>query len=673
MIDVGATLGGYELVAELGRGGMASLYLAHRTGPAGFERPVAVKVVRPDHVGDEAFVRMFLDEARLSARVQHPNVVQVEELGQQDGTHYLVMEYVDGVTLAEVMRSVAASKGAIPVDVAVCIAAQIADGLHGAHESTDAEGRPLGMVHRDVSPQNVLVSSRGHVKIIDFGVARAAGRLTRTEQGEVKGKLAYMTAEQLRGLEVDRRADVFALGVIVWEMLTMRRLFHGGNDASTMARILDGSVPPVRAFRPDVSEALEAAIAVALAHDREERFLTASAFRRAMITACPESLFVEPSAMAELVRGAAADALERRRSAIPEALREATLVTIPPRTFELSDAESAGYTEGVRPRESIPALEAEVARLHARGPAAEANALARLVGVLVYDGQRARAATLLPALDALAERCGPGMRAHAAALRGELAAAEGDLSARLRAQQRARDLYDDAGWPLRAARAAVNVADTENQLGAYERAERALAEALARSRQLELPSTEAYALLNLARALMMQDRFSEAEVRLGEAEIIAGARGLAHVAMIASVYRASLLCRAGRWTAARAAAERGVALAVAGESRVAEALALTHASRAALASGDRDAALEASGRAYQRWRELGSMEEGEADLLLAHVHALIAAGQRGEAMRVREEGVRRIEAMASRIDDPEWRARFLNVESHAALRTAEQH
>jgi serine/threonine protein kinase len=664
------TLGPYELVAELGRGGMATLYLAQRVGPGGFARQVAVKVVHAEHQSDPHFVTMFLDEARLSARVQHPNVVHVEELGEHEGQHYLVMEYVDGVTLADVLRALGQQQKMLPVEVAVSIAAQAADGLHGAHESTDPHGRPLGLVHRDVSPSNILLSSRGHVKIIDFGIARAAGRLTHTEQGALKGKLAYMTPEQLLGQAVDRRSDIFALGIVLWEMLTMRRLFYGTNQAKVMARIRQAEVDPPSKYRPEITPALDEAVLMALARNRDERIQTAYAFRRAVLSAMPQAMFVEPSSIAELVRDAARESLEQRRHVVPEQIREVTMIAQDqPRAADLDEGETEAFVWVDVPSSEIPSLERKVGEASVTGdPIAEVRALGQLTSVLIYAGHHERASEVLARAEQIAEERAQGLRGFVATLRGQLAAAEGDLGARLKAQASAVELYEQAGWPRRAVRAAVNLADTYSHFGAYEQAERALVEALARARQFEMPDAEALALVHLGHAMAMQDRFVEADDQLSHAMAIASTRGEHRTAMVASLYRADLLCRAGRWVAARAEAERVAEQARQREYPTGEALALTHVARAAIASGDPETALSASERAYAIYKTLGSIEQGEGLLFVTRMRVLEAAGRLEEAKRIQAEGVHRLEDIALRIADPDWRRRFLrHVPSHAEL------
>jgi serine/threonine protein kinase len=282
--ESGLRLGRYELLGVLGRGGMATVHLARREGRAEL---LAIKVVHDEHRHDRNFVRMLLDEARVCACIRHPNVVEVLELGEARGVPYLVMEYIDGVRLVDVMRAFVAHGRTLEVDVVAAIASRIASGLHAAHEGRDEEGRPLEIVHRDVSPHNVLITSAGEVKLIDFGIARAVRRLAVTEPGSVKGKVAYLSPEQIAGHAIDRRSDIFALGIVTWELLTMRRLFHTDSHAITLMRIREGRFPPARTYRPELPAAIDDVLAMALARDPSARFQSAAAFRRAFRAACP--------------------------------------------------------------------------------------------------------------------------------------------------------------------------------------------------------------------------------------------------------------------------------------------------------------------------------------------------------------------------------------------------
>ena len=310
----GSRIGGYEIVAPLRAGGMASFYLARRVGPAGFMRPVGIKVVHAHLAADRSFVDMFLDEARLSARIVHPNVVHVEELGESDGMFFLAMELVHGAPLSALLRRLSETHKVLTVPVACAIAMRVADGLHAAHEVKDDAGALLEVVHRDVSPQNILVGADGRVKLIDFGIAKARGRLQETEGGSLKGKLRYMSPEQAWGKPIDRRSDVYALGIVLWESLTGRRLFGGDSEIDALERVRAPEIPDASELEDSVPPSLDAALRTALARDPGDRFDTAQAFRKAVGNACPEATKVEPDEIGALVRTLLAADLERERS-----------------------------------------------------------------------------------------------------------------------------------------------------------------------------------------------------------------------------------------------------------------------------------------------------------------------------------------------------------------------
>jgi len=317
VIQVGSILGAYQIVAELKSGGMANLYLGERQGPAGFSRHVAIKAVK-GHLSSHAdFVRMFLDEGRIAARIHHPNVVRIEELGQEQGLYYLVMEYVHGASMSEVLASLARKERRFTPEAAVAIVAAAAAGLHAAHETVDERGEPLHVIHRDVSPQNILMGALGEVKIIDFGIAKARDRLHVTDaSGGLKGKLRYMAPEQLMRGEIDRRADIYALGVVLWEMLTMRRLFEGKSDAEVIRRIQQGQYPPPGAFA-DCPHELDAVVMDALARDPADRPATAREFRQRLRNAVPGAASIEAGDLSALLWGTVGEQLDQRASALP--------------------------------------------------------------------------------------------------------------------------------------------------------------------------------------------------------------------------------------------------------------------------------------------------------------------------------------------------------------------
>jgi serine/threonine-protein kinase len=316
-LDIGERIGDYELVARLGAGGMAEIFVARRSGAAGFSRLVALKIVHPYLARDEAFRQMFVDEALLSSRITHPNVVHVEELGQHEGTYFLAMEYVDGVSLWDVLQKLARLRRRMTIELAVHVAVRLAEGLHAAHETLGDEGTPLGVVHRDVSPQNVLISRAGQVKLIDFGVAKAQGRAKETTSASLKGKVRYMSPEQARGEEVDRRSDVYALAVVLWEMLAMRRAF-GAGDLMTVLRAVQNPrwQPPSRHNRA-VPAALDRVVLNALSPDRRRRPDTADAFRRQLLAAVPSVHSIEPSDLARVLDGILGDEISARQRALP--------------------------------------------------------------------------------------------------------------------------------------------------------------------------------------------------------------------------------------------------------------------------------------------------------------------------------------------------------------------
>jgi serine/threonine protein kinase len=274
----GERLDRFELIAELASGGMATVFLARLSGVAGFQRLVAIKRLHPHLAREPEFVEMFLDEARLAARIHHPNVVPIQEVGESDQGYYLVMDYIEGDTLARVLAKAAKNNSTVPYGVTIRILLDTLAGLHAAHEMKDDHGEPLQIVHRDVSPQNILVGVDGVARVVDFGVARAATRLSTTRSGQLKGKLAYMAPEQARGAGVDRRADLFACGIVLWEALATKRLFKGDGEAETLNRVLYEPIATPSSVRPDVPKALEDICMKALSRDVDERFATAQDF-----------------------------------------------------------------------------------------------------------------------------------------------------------------------------------------------------------------------------------------------------------------------------------------------------------------------------------------------------------------------------------------------------------
>jgi serine/threonine-protein kinase len=268
-------IGKYHLVAELARGGMGIIYLAVAHGPAGFNKLLAIKELKPEMAEDEGYVAMFLEEARLAARLNHPNIVQTNEVGSEGQRHYMVMEFLDGRSLHRVARRLAAKGGGLPLGAHLRVISEALLGLHYAHELRDFDGQPLNVVHRDVSPLNVFVTFDGQAKVIDFGIAKAVDSSLETRAGVLKGRVAYMAPEQAWGSKVDRRADLYSIGVMIWEAVAGRRLWAAQTDVEILTRILREGPPSLRSIRPDVPEDLEAICARAMAKLPEDRYATA--------------------------------------------------------------------------------------------------------------------------------------------------------------------------------------------------------------------------------------------------------------------------------------------------------------------------------------------------------------------------------------------------------------
>ncbi|NMO21464.1 protein kinase [Pyxidicoccus fallax] len=291
--DRGRRIGKYEILTRLSMGGMAELFLAFTSGPGGFRKFVAVKQILPDVKKDEQFVKMFLDEARITAAFSHANIGQVFDLGEEGGELYLAMEFLPGQNLEQVVKATARQGYALPMGFIGRVIRDACLGLHYAHHFTDPSGRPAVVVHRDVSPKNVMVTYDGVVKVIDFGIAKARGRLGRTQVGMVKGTSGYMSPEQVRGSPLDGRSDLFSVGVMLHELLCGQRLFNGPHEAAVMLQIADGDIPAPRSINPEVPEALEAVAMRALARDPAQRFTSGREMSRAIEAALGPELFDE--------------------------------------------------------------------------------------------------------------------------------------------------------------------------------------------------------------------------------------------------------------------------------------------------------------------------------------------------------------------------------------------
>ena len=279
---VGQRVGKYQVLKRLATGGMAELFLARSTGIEGFQKVVALKRILPQLADNEDFVEMFLHEARLAASLEHPNIVHVSDFGKAGNDYFFVMAYVHGRDLLAILRNAVKKRKRPSIENAITIALGTCEGLHYAHEHVGFDGKPLGIVHRDVSPTNVLVSYDGHVKLVDFGIAKAAAQNSTTRAGVRKGKAAYMSPEQCRGAKVDRRSDIWSMGVVLFEMTTMVRLYKAESELAIMHKIVNDSVPSLREVDPKFPLALEQIILKCLRHDPAERYQTARDLQRAL-------------------------------------------------------------------------------------------------------------------------------------------------------------------------------------------------------------------------------------------------------------------------------------------------------------------------------------------------------------------------------------------------------
>ena len=302
-------LGRYVVFEEIAAGGMATVHLGRVRGAAGFARMVAVKRLHRQYAKDPEFVAMLVDEARLAGRIHHPNVVTMLDVAAEDGELVLVMEYVHGEPLAKLLRAARRKGMQVTPRIAATILIEALRGLHAAHEARDERGMELGIVHRDVSPQNIIVGADGVSRVLDFGIAKASGRIHSTRDGEIKGKFAYMPPEQLHGEHLDRRADIYAAGVVLWEALTGERLFLGSAEMPNLQRLLDADVDPPSSRIADLPASFDAVALKALAREPGDRYPTARAMAEALEACGPAATATEVSAWVESLSG---ESLARR-------------------------------------------------------------------------------------------------------------------------------------------------------------------------------------------------------------------------------------------------------------------------------------------------------------------------------------------------------------------------
>ena len=321
----GTPFGKYTLLCKLATGGMGELFVARRTSAGGFEKLVVIKRLLPHLAEDAHFVAMLLDEARIAARLSHPNVCQVYDLGEVDGHYYIAMEHLEGVPSSLVLRRASRAGQRLELGLATAILRQAADGLHHAHDLCDHEGNSVGLVHRDVSPSNLFITGAGVVKVLDFGVAKSQDALARTHTGALKGKYAYMSPEQVLGDPVDRRSDVWSLGIVLYELLTAQRLFWRDSEYKMFQAIVDEPIPSLLERRPGLPLRVARVAEKALSRDAGARFASAQEMGEALEEAMlPSGGLWRPVRVAEYLTGHFAPLMQERREEVQAGLAGAT-------------------------------------------------------------------------------------------------------------------------------------------------------------------------------------------------------------------------------------------------------------------------------------------------------------------------------------------------------------
>src|SRR5262245_57376812 len=326
----GSLLGDSELLVRIGRGGMATVWVARERTKNEEDRLVAVKAMLPELAEESEFVRMFLDEVRLVRSIRHPNIVQVYDVGEHDGVMWMSMEWVEGESLHTVIAE-AGKRRAIPPEMAVKIIADACAGLHAAHELRDENQKLRSVVHRDISPHNILIGTNGAVKLVDFGVAKAVGRVSEaTRAGQLKGKFGYMSPEQARGKVVDRRSDVFSLGIVLFELTTSRRLFRGDSDIETLRFVISAQVPRPTSLDRSYPAELERIVLRALERDPQARYQTAAELEIDLRNYLKsQRIVVAQSGIANLLKRVVGQRIEQRRKAVRAALKSITAGAAP--------------------------------------------------------------------------------------------------------------------------------------------------------------------------------------------------------------------------------------------------------------------------------------------------------------------------------------------------------
>jgi eukaryotic-like serine/threonine-protein kinase len=346
------TVGRYRLYEAIASGGMATVHYGRMVGPLGFARTVAIKRLHREYARDPEFVAMFMEEARLAARIHHPNVVQTLDVVASDGELFLVMEYVPAVSLSQLWLAAHALGERPPFAVAAAIIADVLRGLHAAHEATDEEGNPLDIVHRDVSPQNILVGADGTARLLDFGIAKATGRATQvTREGQVKGKFAYMAPEQIANVGVLRQSDIFAASIVLWEALTGLRLFQAESEPAVLARVLSGPIEAPSKVVGELGRELDEVVLQGLARDVSVRYATAREMARDLEA---HAALASASQVGEWVERLAGDDLARRAARVAEIENESRSERVSVATFLSASVVTLGPAEAPPPTQPPP-------------------------------------------------------------------------------------------------------------------------------------------------------------------------------------------------------------------------------------------------------------------------------------------------------------------------------
>jgi serine/threonine-protein kinase len=342
------TFGRYQLLRKLATGGMGQIFLARQIGPVGFQKLLVVKRILPHLTQEEEFIKMFFDEARIAALLNHPNIAQLYDLGDVEGVYYIAMEHVHGESVRQLNAVANERKGGLPLALKCRIIADAAAGLDYAHRAKSPSGRALGLIHRDVSPQNILVGFNGCVKLIDFGVAKATNKISHTMAGAIKGKYPYMSPEQARGEELDLRSDVFGLGIVLYELLTSTRLFKRENDTATLKAVVGSKIAAPSTLVDGVKKSLDAIVFKALARKREERFQSASELQLALEEHLIQNRWPATSGhLAAFMRDLYNDELEDERFS-----NEPTQIIFDPRLASLTSEQPAASKPPAEPSKS---------------------------------------------------------------------------------------------------------------------------------------------------------------------------------------------------------------------------------------------------------------------------------------------------------------------------------